>query len=168
MGLNDDKQFTQEFAGHLVNKDVAAAARMLAPDVVYRASGFPEIKGAGAWASMMNDFIQDSPDLNFAVEDIVAENSPAAAGGKASTVVATRYTWNTVHVNEFMGVPPTGRKLSVTAIAMYRMVDGLITEITVLDDYLSLFRQLGSIPISFFQDRIDIPGVGVKSVSKTP
>jgi predicted ester cyclase len=160
MAIAEDKKLTHTFADYLVNKKVAEAAKMLAPDVVYKAPGFPEIRGPQEWQALTSQFFANSPNLQMTMQESVAERSAVALKGGEATTVASRYVWNTVHEREFMGVPPTGKKLAVTSISMYRVVNGKITEIYVLDDYLGLFRQLGSIPLAFLQDKMTIPGVG--------
>lgn len=162
MPTAEDKQLTQTFADYLVRKDVKQAAKMLAPDVVYKAPGFPLIQGPKEWQQLTSQFFANSPNLQMNLQDSVAEQAApsAQAKGGATTLVANRYVWNTVHEREFMGVPPTGKKLTVTSMSMYRVVNGKIAEIYVLDDYLGLFRQLGAIPLAFLQDKMTVPGVG--------
>ena len=153
-GLHEHKALAQRFAEHLSAKDVKSAAELVSPSFAYHAPGFPALQGRDEWQGLMNYFAANSPQLNFNVEEQVAEGN----------TVVTRYTWNTVHENEFMGVPPTGKKLTVTSLSLLRVENGQITEQYVLDDYLGLFRQLGAIPLAFFQEKIEVPGVGPRAV----
>jgi predicted ester cyclase len=45
-----------------------------------------------------------------------------------------------------MGIPPTGKHLTVTATEIFRLVDDKIAEQWVEADYLGLMQQLGVIP----------------------
>ena len=58
------------------------------------------------------------PDARHRVEDVVVE------GDK---VVVRLSAWGT-HTGEIFGIPPTGREVSQTGIAIYRLADGKITE----------------------------------------
>jgi steroid delta-isomerase-like uncharacterized protein len=160
MTAKEQKALIHSFVEHLFNKRVEQAVSMLAPDFVYRAAGFPELRGPKEYAALYSQFFSNSPKLQFTMHDEVAEETQN--GG----MVAIRYSWNTVHEREFMGLPPTGRKLSVIALALFRLENGKIAEVQVLDDYLGMMRQMGAIPISLFQQEMEVPGLGVKRTVK--
>lgn len=160
MAAKDHKLVVRGFVDHLFNKRVEQAVTFLAPNFVYRASGHPELKGPKEYAALYAHFFAHSPSLQLTVHDEVAEDTQG--GG----LVAIRYSWNTVHEKEFMGLPPTGRKLSVVCLALFRIENGKITELHVLDDYLGMIRQLGAIPIRLFQQEMEVPGLAVKRAVK--
>jgi len=58
------------------------------------------------------------PDSYFTVEDMIAE------GDK----VATRKTFHGTHEGEFMGIPPSGRSVSMGLIDVVRIDDGRVME----------------------------------------
>lgn len=150
------KTVARSFFSHIEEKQISRAAEMLAPNFVYRAPGFPELQGPSEWATLMGAFHASSPQLQIHVEEQVAEGN----------TVITRMTCRTVHEHEFMGMPPTGRRLAWQSIAVHRFDDdGRITEEFVLDDYLGVFRQLGAVPLSILQETMDVPGgLGVRAV----
>ena len=77
------------------------------------------------------------PDMQFAIEDMVAE------GDK----VAVRWTFTGTHKGKLVvGIPPTGLQATMTGIAIYRITGGKIMEIWVNSDVLGLWLQLGVIP----------------------
>lgn len=76
------------------------------------------------------------PDVHFTVEDVIAE------GDK----VVGRWTFRGTHQGDFMGILPTGRKVSVMGIAIYRIARGKIAEAWVAWDSLGLLQQLGAVP----------------------
>ena len=55
-----------------------------------------------------------------------------------------RATIGAIHTGEFYGVNPTGRRVSFTAIVIYRILGGKIAESWGELDFLGLFRQLRS------------------------
>jgi steroid delta-isomerase-like uncharacterized protein len=149
--LQQNKAVVGRFVAALANKQVDEAASLVAPNFVYEAPGFPQLQnGPEEFRQLMGAFYANSPRLQFKVESESAE----------ANRVVTHYTWQTVHEREFMGMPPTGRTLTVSAIAMHEVdSSGRITRRFVLDDYLNLFRQLGAVPVGLLQESMVIPGV---------
>jgi steroid delta-isomerase-like uncharacterized protein len=81
-------------------------------------------------------FRQAFPDSYFTVEDMMAE------GDK----VATRKTFHGSHQGEFMGIPPTGRRVSMRLIDIVRIAGGRVVEHWSMGDNLGMMQQLGVIP----------------------
>jgi predicted ester cyclase len=76
------------------------------------------------------------PDLRYAVDDLIAE------GDK----VVVRWTWQCTHKGDFRGIAPTGKRASVTGMAIYRIASGKCVERWVELDLLGLLEQLGAVP----------------------
>jgi steroid delta-isomerase-like uncharacterized protein len=76
------------------------------------------------------------PDSYFTVEDMVAE------GDK----VATRKTFHGTHEGEFMGIPPSGRTVTMGLIDIVRISEGRVVEHWSMGDNLGMVRQLGVVP----------------------
>ncbi|MGH2588939.1 MAG: ester cyclase [Dehalococcoidia bacterium] len=76
------------------------------------------------------------PDLVITAEDMVAEGDR----------VAVRYTWTGTYQGTWPGIPGAGTRVTMTGIAIHRMVAGRITDLWVVGDELGLFRQLGALP----------------------
>lgn len=51
-----------------------------------------------------------------------------------------------VHSGEFLGIPPTGKEVRMSGIAIHRVKDGKMIEHWAMVDGLSLLQQLGAIP----------------------
>jgi steroid delta-isomerase-like uncharacterized protein len=76
------------------------------------------------------------PDTHFTVEDQIAE------GDK----VATRWTAIGTHRGELMGILPTGKRVTVTGMAINRIAGGKIVETWNNFDALGQLQQLGVLP----------------------
>ena len=76
------------------------------------------------------------PDMSQTVEDMIAE------GDK----VVDRLTWQATHQGLFLGIPPSGNRLTVTEIHINRIAESRIVERWSQPDTLGLMRQLGVIP----------------------
>jgi predicted ester cyclase len=58
-------------------------------------------------------------------------------------------TWLTAggrHTGELLGVPATGKEVSMRGVSIFRIVDGKIVSRWGVSDLLSMFVQLGAIP----------------------
>ena len=73
------------------------------------------------------------PDIYHTVEDTVADDS------KVAVVFMLRGT----HTQDFMGIPPTQKKIEVGAIVVLTVVDGRVTELRGQFDQSGMMQQLG-------------------------
>ncbi len=62
-------------------------------------------------------------------------------------LVTTLWTWNATHTGEFMGLAPTGKKISSTGQTTFRCKDGMIAEGWWHYDVMGMMRQLGMDPM---------------------
>ena len=72
------------------------------------------------------------PDTRHTIEDLVAEGDRVVA----------RVSAEATHSGELFGHPPTGKRVTLTGIAIYRIVDGRIAE-RWAEQGLGLLEQLG-------------------------
>jgi steroid delta-isomerase-like uncharacterized protein len=96
----------------------------------------PEVRGPEEEKQLIAMYRSAFPDLRFTVEDMVAE---------ADKVVA-RVGISATHEGELLGIPPSGRRLSFTAMELYRLEGGKIDEQWVNVDTLGMMQQIGAIP----------------------
>ena len=138
MSAQENKMIVDRYREKVFNeKNLAAVERYLAPDYVRQDPGAPaEVHGPDGVKQLVSVFFTAFPDIHFAAEDMIAE------GDK----VVQRLTSHGTHQGEFMGIPPTDKHVTVTAIEIFRLVDGKIAEQWVEADYLGLMQQLGVIP----------------------
>jgi predicted ester cyclase len=78
------------------------------------------------------------PDWYETIEDIIAE------GDKVWVLLA--YTGT--HKGEFVGLAPTGKKITSKAVDIYRIVDGKLAEYWNVTDNLNIFKQVGAVEIT--------------------
>jgi steroid delta-isomerase-like uncharacterized protein len=76
------------------------------------------------------------PDAHISIDDILEDGDR----------IAVRVTLQGTHTGPGLGVPPTGRKVSIQGIIIMRLVDGLIREGWNSYDQLGLLRQIGALP----------------------
>ncbi len=51
------------------------------------------------------------------------------------------------HKGEFMGLNPTGKKITSKAVDIYRIVNGKLAEYWNVTDNLNIFRQVGAVEV---------------------
>jgi predicted ester cyclase len=113
-------------------RDPGAVADLFAPGFVSHSipPGFPPgVEGVTRWLGVVRDAF---PDVEVTIDELVADGDRAAV---ATTISGT-------HTGELMGMPPTGRRVSVAGIDMVRVEDGRIVEHRGLTDTVGLMRQL--------------------------
>lgn len=76
--------------------------------------------------------------LDVTVEDLIAEDDRVAA----------RFTARGLHSGSFMGLPPTGKSVTMTGIEIFRIEGGRIVELWGEANLLGLMAQLGLAPSS--------------------
>ena len=81
-------------------------------------------------------FLTAFPDWHGTVDDIIAEGD----------TVVNRWTGHGTHLVELMGIPATGRPVTLTGITIFRIAGDKIVEEWTQMDQMSLMQQLGVIP----------------------
>ncbi len=76
------------------------------------------------------------PDFSATVEDLFAEGDR----------VAVRFTFHGTHQGEFIGIPPTGERVTMQGIDILRIVENRVVELWGQEDMLGMMQQLGAIP----------------------
>jgi steroid delta-isomerase-like uncharacterized protein len=117
--------------------DVGAVDTIYAEDFVGHfppSSHLPERRGRAGARESIARIKAAFPDWHEAIEDMVTEGN----------TVVTRYTSTGTHRGEFRGIRPTGTKISVPEISIYRVARGKVTEQWCLLDDLGRLEQLGA------------------------
>ena len=137
MTAETNKATIRRIVEEIENRDnLALIDELLAPNFVNHtpAPGLPP-DGEGI-KQLLSMFRAAFPDGVMTIEDMIAE------GDK----VATRKTYRGTHQGQFLGLPPTGRHVSVGLIDMMCLVDGKVVEHWNVGDDLSLLQRLGVLP----------------------
>jgi steroid delta-isomerase-like uncharacterized protein len=76
------------------------------------------------------------PDIHWVSDETIS------SGDK----VVTRFTWTGTQRGDFLGIPATGRPVTVKGVVIDRIVNGLMTDSRILMDTFGMMMQLGVIP----------------------
>lgn len=116
--------------------NTAAFLEMLAPDVVFHLAGYPEpFRGNQAVKAWADEYLAAFA-VTLSIHDVIAEGEDVVA----------RWTIVAHHRGEYMGIPPTGRRVTFTSVEWFRFRDGKASEIWNAFDVLDVVQQLGALP----------------------
>lgn len=111
----------------------SAAERFLAPGYRRHRSATGETIDRAGQLSLLEGFRRVFPDATISIEDSIEEHDR----------IAFRSTMRGTHAELFLGIPPTGRQVTVALLDLIRVEDGLFMEQWGGPDMLDLVRQLG-------------------------
>jgi steroid delta-isomerase-like uncharacterized protein len=142
MSTAENKALVQRFMAGLnesvKTRDLSLIDEFFAPDVALHMPGLPaEMQGREALKQLLLMFANAFPDLH------ITEVSPILAEGE---MVAARVCWNGTHTGDLMGIPATGKRVSVADMHSERIVNGKIVERYAVTGMLDILQQIGVIP----------------------
>jgi steroid delta-isomerase-like uncharacterized protein len=116
--------------------DLDGASAVFAPDAVVHNSGAPDPLNFDGFKQLCNVFLTAFPGGKLVIEDLIVD------GDK----VVSRVTFRGTHTGDLMGIPPTGRSVTVSAMIIDKFANGKIVESWRLFDQMAMMQQLGVIP----------------------
>ena len=116
------------------NGNLAAADELYSPEFVCHFVVGPEWRGVEGVKDEVRQHRVSFPDWNEHVDDIVAEGEK----------VVIRFTSTGTQLGEFAGIPPTGKKISIQEVAIFRLANGKIAEQWGIPNLHGLMEQLSS------------------------
>ena len=138
MSIEENKAIVSRATEEIFNKNnLAVVDELYATNFVSHGSDIPGVtpdrEGYKQFVTMSRTAL---PDFHTTIEDMIAE------GDK----VVQRFTARGTHKGEFMGIPPTGKQVTVTGIAIDRIAGNKIVENWANMDMLGMMQQLGVVP----------------------
>ncbi len=116
--------------------DTDALDGIMAPDVVNHSPLPGQPDGVAGFKQALLWMRSGVPDLVITMDSTVAEGDR----------VSTRWTGRGTHRGDLMGIPASGREVTVSGIDICRISEGRIAEYWQELDTLSMLQQLGVIP----------------------
>jgi predicted ester cyclase len=137
MSTEDNKALARRANTEGLNqKNLEIVDELCAPNFVFH-NGSITIQGLEAYKQFLSMLFTAFPNARFTVEDMIAEGD---------TVVIRRTLCGT-HKGNLMGIPPAGKQITVTEIAILRVANRKFVEAWNIADDLGLLQQLGVIPM---------------------
>lgn len=137
MSTENNKALVRRFFDEFNKKNVGVADQICANNYVLDFPGGPgTAHGPAELKQKMTDFIASFPDLQYAIDDLLAEGDRAVA----------RWTMRATHKGNLGPFPASGKAVTLTGISLLRLADGKIVEDKVRADMVGLLQQIGVIP----------------------
>ena len=136
MSTEGNKAALHRFREALDAGDLDEAIAVFAPNAVVHLSGAPDPLTVDGFKQFGRVFLSAFSDGRSTIEDVIAE------GDK----VVSRITYRGTHTGDLMGIPPTGKSVTVPEIIVDQFADGMIVESWRLFDQMTMMQQLGVIP----------------------
>jgi steroid delta-isomerase-like uncharacterized protein len=132
-----NRLFMQRFVQFINTADAKLASELVSSKATFFVPGRPDpVSGPAGYLEIINMMRSGFPDIQWTLEEMIAEGDNIVA----------RYTMRGTHQGAFMGVPPTGKKIAVQALNIYRFSNGQILEELGQPDLLGLLQQIGGLP----------------------
>jgi predicted ester cyclase len=132
MSLEENKAIVRRFIDAYNQQNFDLVDDVVAPDYVDHTN---QIRGRKGLKQMMMMGSKAFPDWHEAIEDIIAEGD--------KVWIFLMYT--ATHTGEWMGLAPTGNKITTMNVDIYRIVNGKLAERWNVTDNVRLFKPLGVI-----------------------
>ncbi|MBM3766381.1 MAG: ester cyclase [Acidobacteria bacterium] len=132
------------------NGEENAIDDLVATDAVARGLSSGDLKGPDQFKPFFQSMRASFPDIGITLLRCVTEGDLCAA----------HYKVTGTHKGDGLGFPATGRKVVYEGMTMFRVADGKLQEGWNCLDSMSLFQQLGLIPVP--------PGQPVTTPAKVP
>ena len=135
MSTEENKALARRVLEEMFNKgNLDAADELLASDYVDHDPAMPEdIRGPEGFKQYVGAFRSAFSDLHVEIEDQIAEEDK----------VVTRWTGTGTHNGEFVGIVPTGNRVTLPGMEIVRISGGKLAEGWEGYDSMNLMRQLG-------------------------
>lgn len=136
MATESNVAAVRRFIAGINQGDVGAVDDFVTDDVRYYNAPPGLAPGIAGYRDLMRMYLSAFPDLQMTIDDLIAEGD----------TVVVRLTGRGAQRGEFMGIAPTGKTISASAISIMRFREGRLAEEWEQVDALSLLQQLGALP----------------------
>lgn len=135
---NTNIEVVEKFIRFINTGDVELGQSIISPEVIFYAPTSAEpMHGFQGYVSVLEMMRGAMPDVQWKVEEIISGNNK----------VVVRFTMTGTHVNQFVGIPATGKKICVTAMNIYEFNNGKIIREHGLPDLFTMLLQLGAMQL---------------------
>lgn len=136
MSQQNNVTTTQRFGDAVNSGDLDVLRELMAPDVVDHDPAPDQGRGPQGFIQFFETFRTAFPDLSVSVDHMVTDEDN----------VAIAYTVTGTQQGDFLGVPPTGKRVEARGMQIARFEDGKIVERWGSSDELGILKQLGVNP----------------------
>jgi steroid delta-isomerase-like uncharacterized protein len=137
VSTEQNKQIVRRFYQELWNEGkLESADELFAPDFVGHAPGNRGTKGPEGVKQFVATWRDAMPDLHLTIDQQYAEGD----------MVGTVFTGTGTHTGPLMGIPPTGKSVTMSGMAIQHIANDKVVSDWGEFDMLGLMQQLGLAP----------------------
>src|SRR5918995_1656005 len=136
-GRMDSKEIARRLIEEPWRGKLNEVLELVGEDAIAHVAGSPApLTGRDGFREFVTTYLTAFPDGTITVEDQIAEGD----------TVATRWTGRGTNTGELMGLPATGRQVTIEGVSYARITDAKVRETWITWDTLALMQQLGAVP----------------------
>jgi steroid delta-isomerase-like uncharacterized protein len=137
MSTEQNKALAKRWGDEIWGKgNLAVVDELFAPNFVFHYPATEVTPNREGYKKIVTEWRAPLADIEGTTEDTIAE------GDK----VVVRWTWSGTHKGDYMGIAPTGKRMTLTGICILRIAGGKIVEEWGEMDMLGMMQQLGAFP----------------------
>lgn len=138
MSTEQNKALVRQLVEEGINQgNISMIDELLTPDFIEHEELPPGIPPGREAPKVLFTMLRSAfPDFKATIEHLIAE------GDK----VVLHMTWTGTQKGEFMGIPPTGKRISITVIDIISIAGGKAVEHWGVMDSMAMMQQLGVVP----------------------
>jgi steroid delta-isomerase-like uncharacterized protein len=135
MSTEQNKALVNRLVEEVLNQhDLSVLDEIVSLDFVEHEALPPGVpSGREGSIALFSMLLNAFPDFYATVEHLIAEGDQ----------VVLHMTWTGTQEGEFMGIPPTGNRISIGVIDIIRVADGMLVEHWGVMDQATMMQQLG-------------------------
>lgn len=138
MSTEQNKALARQFVEEVINQgNIGLIDELLTPDFVEHEELPPGMPPGREATKVVFTMMRSAfPDIKATIEHLITEGDE----------VVLHMTWAGTHEGEFMGIPPTGKSMSINVIDIFGIAEGKIVEHWGIWDGMAMMQQLGVVP----------------------
>lgn len=137
MSAEENRALVRRFVEEIFNQgNLEVAEEILTPDYKHHDPTTNEFGSGIDGFKQMISLYRQAFDLRIVLEDQIASEDK----------VVDRWIGHGIHQGEFLGMAPTGKKVTASGISIHRIAAGKIAETWNNYDAMGIFQQLGVVP----------------------
>lgn len=138
MSENENVSVIDRVMGLINERNLDEAFELYHVDYIYHGPGGQELRGRDGIRGLWELFLSAFPDLVASVDAAVSEGDS----------VALRWRVSGTHTGEFLGIPASGKSMTLPITEVFRVENGMLAEAWDQYDRLHLLEQIGAAPES--------------------
>ena len=136
MGADENKAIVRRFIEQSFNAgNLSVVDELVANDYVNHVAR-ADVRGPEGMKQFVTTYRTAFPDYRCTIDDQIAE----------ADKVVTRWTAHGTQHGELMGIPPTGKHVTLPGVVIDRIANGKLVETWLHADVLEMMQQLGVVP----------------------